>query len=1747
MPPDSFESPLTLAACGGHVELANLLIEQGADLEERNDEGYTPLMEAAREGHEEMVALLLFHDADINAITEETQETALTLACCGGCIEVARFLIEAGADVNLGASTPLMEASQEGHLELVELLLKSNALVNQCTSSGETALSLASENGHTEVAEFLVRAGAHVDIPDPEKGFTPLMKASRAGHVCTVQFLLSKGANINQATASIEHTVLSLACSGGHYQVVETLLANGADPCINLKDNSNCLIEAARGGHVHIVQMLLEWPQNMPQSIYQTTQTVNLPQTQQQQQHQAQSDEKLRQKIKKQHSEQQSRISSISEIDSDDTRCLSSTQVDYLSTKPDIALENLVNMLHKLAFGENSERVVTTTTVVSKKTSSLKSNSNSNNKNQSKEEQIKRKENLLKELQKIEKQLEDKAETQARINSLALTSNSNQISASSSSSSTGATCTSCSATNTNKSSSLSEMTNYQKICMINKYLITKCEDDLNKIRDENTQKSKKIQKNELNSRQIQEYIIEHLKTNDNNKNTALQQQEAELFKHLFLSNGSNSTLSLFPPPPPPPPPPPAQTNTAQQQQQQSLTTNQAKKRHKSQIEKSKSQEQIISKTLIEFKNFYNNNNNNTNTTELDSKKIPKSIDLETKTESNHDTALTLACTGGHEELVRLLIEKGANIEHRDKKGLTSLILAATNGHVKCVQFLVDKGADIEAQSERTKDTALSAACQAGKYEVVEFLLKHNANKEHRNISDYTPLSLAASGGYVNIIKLLLQHNCEINSRTGSKLGISPLMLAAMNGHTQTVRLLLDMGSDINAQIETNRNTALTLACFQGRHEVVALLLDRKANIEHRAKSGLTPLMEAASGGYEQVGRVLIDRGADVNAQPVPLSKDTALTIASEKGHLKFVQLLLDNCAQIEVKKKKGCTPLWLACNSGHLEVCVALVQNGANTDAQDSRKISCLMAAFRNGHDRVVKYMVKHVKQFPNDAECMRYISTITDKELLKKCNKCKEIIISAKEKQAQEANRAANNLLKELDLEKNREKNKKEAAARKREKRKMKKKQQLVKNQTLAQNLSDEAKKSSESESEEEYRKEFTKLSEQSVIKQQPLVAPITVKVPNNNDTSRKPSKMKSDELSRSTKISAINMEPKKEINESSLAALDDFEPFETKIPPSRKKVDEGWKEVKHYPKPKRVYVSNSVLSRVLGRSNCNIKTIYDLTGCLLEVEDKKFSNASEKSVILLKGSTESTKHANQLINELINNPDIDLTNSQTNINYQSLPTELNETQKLPTSKSNVNLQNTSKINSVIKNASSMGKLQVPAKTSGWPKTTASSSTKTPIISQTFKSTSSKTSQSQLYNPLVGSTLLSSLDLINDKKPVSKSTDTSRLNFAEVAKLGSSSSTTTAITVTSELKINSNAKRNNSISPSIEPSSQTPQQIRILKTDHSRVPLQPIVTQTQAKIENNEKKQKTNKPISRVTPLPIENYQNNNTIDNSLYSKTSLNELSQNITVDLFQNEVIDRNSLFNTTTINNNNNITILPPVTTTIASSNINYNLNLNMADLTLNDTPQQPPKPAPIGHERHHRPKQQNQHIQQQFYTPLDPLNQPHIMQSHQQTNPFLSFNTTSFLPQDHFEIYQQTQKHQFNEFIVPSINHSNSTSPKSLVPTPSPTTSLMSSNDSWRYQQGPIINTNGFMIPSLPPQQQPLTLPQPIHYQTNLQPLQTLYQQQIQPQQASFSHQTSFPLIHLQNFNFNHQSTESEYFPLTNPKCKFLMK
>lgn len=133
------------------------------------------------------------------------------------------------------------------------------------------------------------------------------------------------------------------------------------------------------------------------------------------------------------------------------------------------------------------------------------------------------------------------------------------------------------------------------------------------------------------------------------------------------------------------------------------------------------------------------------------------------------------------------------------------------------------------------------------------------------------------------------------------------------------------------------------------------------------------------------------------------------------------------------------------------------------------------MAAFRKGHIKVVKWMVNHVTQFPSDQEMTRYVATISDKELLEKCQECVKVIRAAKETQAAKANKNATILLEELDMEKTREESKKAAAARRRERKKKKKlekkeekrklHEEYKKNETTYEDKEDNGKKSGDEE----------------------------------------------------------------------------------------------------------------------------------------------------------------------------------------------------------------------------------------------------------------------------------------------------------------------------------------------------------------------------------------------------------------------------------------------------------------------------------------------------------------------------------------------------------------------------------------------------------------------------------------------------------------------------------------------------------
>ncbi|KAK9396776.1 Ankyrin repeat domain 17 [Crotalus adamanteus] len=1282
MPADSFESPLTLAACGGHVELAALLIERGANLEEVNDEGYTPLMEAAREGHEEMVALLLGQGANINAQTEETQETALTLACCGGFLEVSDFLIKAGADIELGCSTPLMEAAQEGHLELVKYLLAAGANVHAITATGDTALTYACENGHTDVADVLLQADADLEH-ESEGGRTPLMKAARAGHVCTVQFLISKGANVNRTTANNDHTVLSLACAGGHLAVVELLLAHGADPTHRLKDGSTMLIEAAKGGHTSVVCYLLDYPNNLlsappPESTQLTPPSHDINRAPRvpvqalpmvvppQEPDKPPANVTTTLPIRNKATSKQKSSSHLQPSNPEVQGYIANQSPESIVEEAQGKLTELEQRI-KEAIEKNAQlqslELAHADQLTKEKIEEL---------NKTREEQIQKKQKILEELQKVERELQLKTQQQLKKQYLEVKAQRIQLQ------------------------------QQQQSCQ-HLGILTPVE-----IEDQLTEEDY------ARIRQVDPYLL-----TDEPMPTVNQMGFAPVQPLAMPQALPLSTSSL---------PPGSMANLSELQsvivgqpvlgQAQLTGLGQGILTDAQQGLMVASPAQTLNDTLDDIMaavsgraSAVSNTPTHSIATCVSKPQTPApspiispstmlpvypAIDIDAQTESNHDTALTLACAGGHEELVQTLLERGASIEHRDKKGFTPLILAATAGHVGVVEILLDNGADIEAQSERTKDTPLSLACSGGRQEVVELLLARGANKEHRNVSDYTPLSLAASGGYVNIIKILLNAGAEINSRTGSKLGISPLMLAAMNGHTTAVKLLLDMGSDINAQIETNRNTALTLACFQGRTEVVSLLLDRKANVEHRAKTGLTPLMEAASGGYAEVGRVLLDKGADVNAPPVPSSRDTALTIAADKGHYKFCELLISRGAHIDVRNKKGNTPLWLAANGGHLDVVQLLVQAGADVDAADNRKITPLMAAFRKGHVKVVRYLVKEVNQFPSDSECMRYIATVTDKEMLKKCHLCIESIVQAKDRQAAEANKNASILLEELDLEKLREESRRLALAAKREKRKEKRRKKKEEQRRKLEEIEAKNKENFELQAAQEKEKNL-KAEEEPGVPTEPPSATTTTTIDKINGESKSSSTSESGDSdnmrisSCSDESSNSNNSHKSDSNSSTAVSNDqnskkqpavlvtfpkeERKSMSSKSPlklsevigeapanslstctkscpsplsspngkislasPKRgQKREEGWKEVVR--RSKKVSVPSTVISRVIGRGGCNINAIREFTGAHIDIDKQKDKTGDR--IITIRGGTESTRQATQLINALIKDPD--------------------------------------------------------------------------------------------------------------------------------------------------------------------------------------------------------------------------------------------------------------------------------------------------------------------------------------------------------------------------------------------------------------------------------------------------------------------------------------------------------------------------
>ena len=241
---------------------------------------------------------------------------------------------------------------------------------------------------------------------------------------------------------------------------------------------------------------------------------------------------------------------------------------------------------------------------------------------------------------------------------------------------------------------------------------------------------------------------------------------------------------------------------------------------------------------------------------------------------NHDwqepttefTSLMLASRFGKPEVVKLLLDRNAQVDIVNSIGWTALIYASVDGTTDIVQLLLDAGANVNIQSR------------------------------YENGATVTPLVAACSCGHTEVIKRLLNKGADVNFRPVK--GMTMLMLACERKNTEVVKLLLDAGAEVNLY-SNNGRTALMEASQTGEIDTVKLLLRKGAQIDLQNINGVTALMIACRQGHKDIVKELINHGADIYIE----SKEGLSTLAFASNRKDIVSLLLESSVYIETESK----------------------------------------------------------------------------------------------------------------------------------------------------------------------------------------------------------------------------------------------------------------------------------------------------------------------------------------------------------------------------------------------------------------------------------------------------------------------------------------------------------------------------------------------------------------------------------------------------------------------------------------------------------------------------------------------------------------------------------------------------------------------------------------------------------------------------------------------------------------------------
>ncbi|KAF3157612.1 hypothetical protein TWF569_000177 [Orbilia oligospora] len=345
------------------------------------------------------------------------------------------------------------------------------------------------------------------------------------------------------------------------------------------------------------------------------------------------------------------------------------------------------------------------------------------------------------------------------------------------------------------------------------------------------------------------------------------------------------------------------------------------------------------------------------------------------------TAVLFAAKGGYEDIVRVLIESGANPEAKNHYGEAAILLAVREGHESIVRILIGIGVNLEVKNDYG-ETPLFVAAQKGYEGIFRRLMESKANIETRDRKGRTTLMAAAGEGCETIAELLIKSGVSVEDK--DKNGETALWKALGYGKWGVLRMLIDRGADlkvknklgetllshleyddprddvrflvealINWEDEDNYQEIMLASARYGYEDIIRLLIEKGVCLTaFDGRYGQQLLWNATLGGHAGIVGLLVDQGIDLDQYDEDY-EGTPLTFAVSEGDEGVVRALLER-ADPDASNHKGEPPLQIAIANRDQGIVRMLAEKGATLDARS------LYMAFKSGKKDIIKILMEN-------------------------------------------------------------------------------------------------------------------------------------------------------------------------------------------------------------------------------------------------------------------------------------------------------------------------------------------------------------------------------------------------------------------------------------------------------------------------------------------------------------------------------------------------------------------------------------------------------------------------------------------------------------------------------------------------------------------------------------------------------------------------------------------------------------------